>query len=63
MNDGRFNDGNFLIACDICSRPNMRRGCEKALYGKLGLIQLEVKKDNLFADCVPDCGAVIKVPV
>ena len=63
MNDGRRSLGNFASASVICSIPGILNGCERILYGKFGLMQLEVTNESLLAAGEPGLGAVTKAPV
>jgi hypothetical protein len=63
MKEGCKIDGNFATVFETYSMPGMRRGCENGLYGKFGLIQLEVRKLNLLAVRDPGVGAVKNDPV
>ena len=61
MNDA-WSDG---IHFATCWKPVMDSGCENGLYGKLALMQLEVRKVNfpLPGGVSPAGGAVTKNPV
>lgn len=63
MKAGRRSAGSFPSASVICSIPGIFKGCERTLYGKFGLMQLDVTKDSRFAAGDPGRGAVIKLPV